>query len=323
MSENPRISIVIPTCRRPQLLLECIESILRSDFTNFEILVVDQDPNQTLRSALSDKFNRDSRISYLFLAEAALDKARNIGVANARGEIIVFVDDDIEVDVGWLSAYADAFSRVDPAPGVVGGRLDGRWLSKKPRWLPEEQEYLLGIYDRDGELGPMQGGDLPIGANFAVLREVFDKTGKFDERIDYSYARRASMLAGGDSLFALKAKQANYAVYYQPYARAWHKIAKGKLTKRYWLKRNFWGGVTIVVVLYLSGSAPAQSFPGIIRIHLHEIGRHIWYFFRPKSRSLRSNITLPQAWMRLAGECAHSLGVIYISLKFLLTHNLP
>ena len=323
MSEHPRISIIIPTCRRPQLLFECIESILNNDFTDFEILVVDQDPSQTLRSALSDKFNRDGRISYLFLAEAALDKARNVGVAHARGEILVFVDDDTEVEVSWLSAYAEAFSRVEPAPGIVGGRLDGRWLSKKPRWLPEEQEYLLGIYDRDGELGPMNDGDLPIGANFAALREVFDKAGKFDERVDYSYARRASMLAGGDSLFALKARQAHYAIYYQPAARAWHKIAKRKLTKQYWLKRNFWGGVTIVVVLYLSGSAPAQSFPGIIRIHLHEIGRQIWRFFRPTRGSFRSNIALPQAWMRLAGACAHSLGVIFISLKFLLTRDLP
>ena len=74
MSEHPRISIIIPTCRRPQLLFECIESILNNDLTDFEILVVDQDPSQTLRSALADKFNRDDRISYLFLAEAALDK---------------------------------------------------------------------------------------------------------------------------------------------------------------------------------------------------------------------------------------------------------
>lgn len=322
MVQAPRVSVIIPTCGRPEWLLECVESILCNDFTNFEILIVDQDPTQSLKTELSKKFNDDPRIVYLFLDEAALDKARNMGIEHACGEILVFADDDVEVRPGWLRAYVDTFTRIQPPPGVVGGRLDPLWLSPKPEWLPEEREYLLGIYNKGNELMPMPEGDLPIGANFAVLRQTVDKIGKFDERIDYSYARRTSMISGGDSLFSLKVKQANFSVYYQPQARAWHKISKNKLTPKYFLKRNFWEGVTIVAVLYLSDSVTLTSCPGIIFWHMREIGRQIWHAIFPKNRSWE-NLTHPKARMRLAAACAYSLGAIYASAKLLWTRRLP
>jgi GT2 family glycosyltransferase len=319
---QPTVSVIIPTCGRPELLLECVASILDNDFSDFEILVVDQDPSQSLKAKLSRKFNDDPRISYLFLDEAALDKARNMGIEHACGEILVFADDDVEVVSGWLRAYIDAFTRIQPSPGIVGGRLDPLWLSPKPEWLPEEKEYLLGIYNRGDELMPMPEGELPMGANFAVLHRTVDAIGKFDERVDYSYARKTSMISGGDSFFSLKAKQANYPIYYQPQAQAWHKISKHKLTKKYFLRRNFWEGVTIVIVLYLSGSATPASFPGIIRWHMGAIRSRLWRFFFAKNES-GIDWTQSKAWMRLAAECSYSLGVIYCGLKFLWTHKLP
>jgi glycosyltransferase involved in cell wall biosynthesis len=301
---TPKVSVIIPTCGRPELLLECVASIVRNDFTDFEILVVDQDPTQGLRVKLSEKFDAVPRIVYLFLDEAALDKARNKGIEHARGDILVFIDDDVEVDVGWLGAYVNAFTGIQPPPGVVGGRLDPLWLCPRPDWYPEEKEYLLGIYQRGGELAPMPEPDLPIGANFAVLRQCVDEVGRFDERMDYSYARKFSRLSGGDSLFCLRAKQAKCSIYYQPQARAWHKISKTKLTKEYFIKRNFWEGATRVVTLHLSGSSIVA-----------DLCRNIGSRAGLPSEQSPGNLLRAKAWMRLVAVTAFGLGMVYASAR--------
>lgn len=320
---EPFISVIIPTCGRPELLLECVASVLRNDFTNFEVLIIDQDPKKNLEVELFKRFPGDSRIVYLFLDTAGASKARNVGIKHARGELIAFVDDDLEVSPGWLRAYVNAFTTIQPPPGIVGGRVDPLWLSPRPDWFPEEKEYLLGLYNKGNELMPMIEGDLPFTANCAVSRRIINEVGSLDERIGFSYARKNSMLAGEDSLFALKIRQANYSIYYQPQARACHKIAKNKLTPKYFLKRNFWEGVTTVVVRYLlSGTTTPAGVTGMIRCHIRAIAGQICHAIFPKnipwekSRRAREH-------MCLASGCIYSLGVIYASLKLLLTHKLP
>jgi glucosyl-dolichyl phosphate glucuronosyltransferase len=318
----PQISVILPTCRRVQLALECIDSIMQGDFSEFEIIVVDQDQDGLLKTALAERFGRDKRIVYQCLHEAALDKARNVGIERSRGEIMVFVDDDVEVDKGWLRAYADAFDMIQPSPGVVAGRLDPVWLALRPTWLPEDREYLFGLYPHIGTLRPMPEGDLPIGANFAVRREAAVEAGRFDERLDYSYARRTSMISGGDSLLSLRVKQAGYSIYYQPAAVARHKISKRKLTPKYFLVRSFWDGVTLLSILYLTGSVSQANAHAVTRWHLKEIARQIWRLLLPTIRQT-SESTCAKRWMRTLSCCANSLGIIYASLRLRRTGELP
>ena len=322
MAQSPQVSVIVATAGRPQLLLECVESILHNDFTDFEIIVVDQDPEQSLERELSRMFNDDPRIVYLFLDYAGLSRARNRGVERARGEILVFADDDVGVEPGWLTAYVDAFATVHPTPGVVAGLLKPLWPSPKPEWLPEEREYLLGIYDKGDQLTHMPQGDLPIGANFAVIRRVVDDVGGFDERVGFSHARKASMIGGEDSLFSLRAQQAKYSIYYQPRAKAWHKISKTKLTKRHFLRRNFWEGVTTLVVLYLSGSISSKDFPGTIRWHIRNIVDQLFCFFL-RGDGFGVRLLDAKEWMRLGATCLHSLGTICYCLKFLWARTIP
>lgn len=319
---SPFISVIIPTCGRPELLLECVASVLRNNFTNFEVLIIDQDPARNLQVELSRRFPGDSRIIYLFLDTAGASKARNVGIKHARGELIAFVDDDLEVAPDWLRAYVDAFTSIQPPPGVVGGRVDPLWLSPRPDWFPEEKEYLLGLYDKGNELMPMIKGDLPFTANCAAQRRIIDEVGSLDERIGFSYARKNCMLAGEDSLFAIKIQQANYSIYYQPRARACHKIAKNKLTPKYFLKRNFWEGVTTMVVRYLSSTVTPAGVTSIIRCHIRAIAGQTWHAFFPKNIP-REKLPRDKAMMLWASNCTYSLGIIYASLKLLWTHKLP
>ena len=320
--EPPRVSVILPTCGREVLAVECLRSILAGDFADFETLVVDQDPARTLQRTLAQAFPGEGRIRYFWIDVMALDRARNEGLDHARGEILVFADDDVEVDRGWLRAYVEAFAS-SPTPGAVAGRLDPRWLEERPDWLPDEREYLLGIYNRlpEGTLSVLPGEQLPIGANFAVLRAVADAVGRFDESMDYSYARRASMISGGDSLFCLRIKRAGHPLVYQPAARAWHKISRRKLTRRWFVRRMFWDGFTSVSVLHRAGSA-TRTGAARPREDTRSMLRWAWRVLLDPDRAGRS-APAGRRLMYTAGECANSLGVICASLKRRLTGTLP
>lgn len=319
-SACPRLSVIIPTCGRIPLLLECVQSILRNDFTDYEVLIVDQEHGSALPAALAGRFGNDPRLVYLWLEEASISRARNLGISRARGEILIFADDDIVVDPGWLRAYVEAFEAPAVPPGAVAGRLDPCWLVPRPAWFPEDREYLLGIYNRHDRFMPMPEHDLPIGANFAVLRKVADEVGPFDERIGYSYARRDSMIGGEDSLFSLRIKQANYRLYHQPAARVWHKVAGYKVTRWHFLRRNFWEGFTLVTVMYLSGAISAATALPIARWHVKHI---VLTTVRRLLPGRRPGTVVPATPMALLALYANSLGVIRAALRLRRRGRLP
>jgi GT2 family glycosyltransferase len=271
-ANSPAVSVIIATCDRPQFLLDCVASILRNDYQDFEIIIVDQARERTLRTALDQRFNGEGRLVYLALDEANASLARNLGIERARGDILVFSDDDVEVESGWLSAYIAAFDACAAEPVVVAGRLDPLWLGPRPRWLPEAKEYLLGIYNKHDGLSLMPEPDLPIAANFAVHRKVVDAVGPFDARFGPSYTHKR-MIFGEESLFSLRARRARYRVYYQGAARSWHKMLPHKISKRWFVRRSFWEGVTLFTVLHLAGSIPAKQCYPVLQLHVREVVR--------------------------------------------------
>jgi GT2 family glycosyltransferase len=318
----PAISIVIPTCRREQFLVDCLASILGNSFQDFEIIVVDQDRPGGLEATLARRFPGESRIVYLLLEEPHASRARNLGIKHARGEIVVFSDDDVEVERDWLRAYVDAFAACGGEPVVVGGRLDPLWMAAKPEWLPEGKQYLLGIYNRDDRLALMPAPDQPIGANFAVHRKILEAVGPFDERIGPSYVRKRGMIFGEDALLSMRARRAHYPVYYQAAARAWHKMSARKLTKRYFVRRSFWEGVTQLTILHLSGSVSREHCLPLVRWHAGEIARG----GRRLARTLlhwRHAANPAREAMEVLSSMASSAGVIRAAFKLRSSGHLP
>jgi GT2 family glycosyltransferase len=103
--------------------MACLESILGGGHAALEVLVVDNAPDdeRTARS-LASRYGADGVVRYLAQPKPGASRARNLGVASARGEIVAFVDDDVVVDRFWLPALVDALQRhpdVDCVTGLV------------------------------------------------------------------------------------------------------------------------------------------------------------------------------------------------------------
>ena len=119
---DPRVSVVIPTHHRPELLARALESVLQQTYTDFEVVVVD-DSGLGTEAQLKAQASvwsepRDTRVVYL-VNESSFGgaQARNVGIRQSRGEFVAFLDDDED----WLpEKLAIQVSAMDRAPADIG-----------------------------------------------------------------------------------------------------------------------------------------------------------------------------------------------------------
>src|SRR5512138_952083 len=119
---SPFLSAVVSTCDRAELLRGALESLCHQTLAvdEFEVVLVDDGSSDATRDgALS--FRSRLPIRYAFERNAALAAARNLGLFMARGEVLLFLDDDDVSDPGLLEAHVDAHrSRPEPEVAVLG-----------------------------------------------------------------------------------------------------------------------------------------------------------------------------------------------------------
>ncbi|PMB04299.1 glycosyltransferase, partial [Fischerella thermalis CCMEE 5273] len=98
----PFISVIIPTYGREEPLRDSIIDVLKQDYSNFEVLVVDQTPKHEpeIEAFLSEQATA-GKIQWFRLNWASLPGARNYAVRRAKGEIILFIDDDVKLNSGF------------------------------------------------------------------------------------------------------------------------------------------------------------------------------------------------------------------------------
>ena len=118
----PKVSVIVPVYKVEKYLPECIESILAQTFKDFELILVDDGSPDNSGKICDDYATRDSRIRVFHKENGGVTSARRLGVENARGEWVMFVDGDDELfshAVGVLIKYTGRFDSVDLIEGYV------------------------------------------------------------------------------------------------------------------------------------------------------------------------------------------------------------
>jgi glycosyltransferase involved in cell wall biosynthesis len=124
MSERPHVSVVVPTFRRPTQVAEAVRSVLSQTGVRVEVLVLDDSSEGSARSTIEAL--GDSRVTYRHrqpVSQGNPARVRNEGLADTRGAVVHFLDDDDIVAPGVYSAALDAFAR-NASRGVVFGRIE-------------------------------------------------------------------------------------------------------------------------------------------------------------------------------------------------------
>lgn len=220
---HPSVSVIIPTYGREEPLIESIADTLKQDYPSFEVLVVDQTPQHTPAVEQYLQEQRDlGQIRWFRLPWASLPGARNFGIRQAQGDIIVFIDDDIQMPPGYLAAHVQNYER--PEVGVVAGRVFDRMKLADARpdltidYLPPEaRDPGIAWYHIDlvHTTQPQQVISAR-GCNMSYRREIFTQHGVwFDERFRGSAVREESDIC-------LRVRATGLQIWYDPAAHLVH-----------------------------------------------------------------------------------------------------
>jgi len=218
-AQGPFLSVVVPTLNREQVLCETLRYFFeRETYERFEVIVVDQSRAHEPETERYLSANAD-RMRYFRASFQSLTKARNFGVERALGEIIVFVDDDVEPHSGFLQAHADAY-RDETVAGVTGptlapgARARGRGDIGEALWH-ELTTQRTACFDVDFPYDALWAP----GCNMSFRRAAIERVGGFDENF-YGVA------LGEDAEFAHRLRASGGRIRYEPGAGLIHKIAK-------------------------------------------------------------------------------------------------
>lgn len=228
LEQAPTASVIVATRNRPERLAACLVSLLRLDYPRYEVLVVDNDPDDEVTAELvRTRFGAYPQIRYVRERVRGLGAAHNRGMTEAQGRILAFTDDDVIVDSQWLAALAEGFTTTGGV-GCVTGLILPAALETPAQLLIERhgrfgKGFTLRIFDWDGNrpadpLFPFTAGRFGSGANMAFDAALLRELGGFDPATGAGTPAR-----GGDDLSAFfRVVACGRRLVYQPGALIWH-----------------------------------------------------------------------------------------------------
>jgi len=168
------MTVAICTRNRAGSLDRALASVARMAVPGgvaWELIVVDNNSSDATAKII-EKYRGALPIRGEFEARPGLSNARNRAVKGAKGAYILWTDDDVVVDSGWLSAYGDAFLRW-PQAVVFGGKVLPQLDEPVPKWLSECYPLVRDAFayrDFGAEPLPLSIEEwvLPYGANYAM-----------------------------------------------------------------------------------------------------------------------------------------------------------
>lgn len=264
-------SIIIPTAGRPAAIESALGSLLAQspERHDAEILVVDNNADEALADALRAHCAQlEGRVRYAREPSPGLTAARHRGIREARGDLLTFVDDDVEVGAGWLEAVQSGFS--DPQVGVVGGPSVPRFTGSVPAWFwgfLARTPYggwmcpWLSLIDIGNDVRGISPAYL-WGLNFSIRRSVVVACGGFNP--DLVPAQLQRWQGDGETGLATSVEAAGIRADYLQGALVFHQCGPERLSAEYFRKRAFYQGVAESFTTIRSGrdprpdSAPAE-----------------------------------------------------------------
>ena len=228
------LTVVICTYNRAKYIGPLLESIAANDLakSKYEILLVDNnctDNTREICETFAAKY-KDLQFRYVVEPEQGLSAARNKGIKEAKGDLIVYVDDDALVDSNYLRDYMEWFEK-HPETMACGGPIEPLYETQEPMWMTPYTKALLTAWMNYGDkVREYPQGRYPGGGNAAYRKEVFDKVGLFNTAL----GRKGGNLMGSEEKDIFDKMHAlHMQVLYLPTPVLHHCIPQAKLERDY------------------------------------------------------------------------------------------
>lgn len=200
---------------------------------DWEVVVVDNNSTENIASIV-EVLQGALPLRYIPERQQGLSHARNRALREARGDVVIFTDDDMDVAPGWLEEYSAALDRFQRAD-YFGGRILPQWSGEPPRWWSGQAmdllDGLLGRYELGEEVRTYSPGDpLPYGGNFALRRRLFERVGRFRPDLGVSGPTPGR---GEETEYLKRARMAGFQGVYVGKAVCLHRIDAGRFQLRF------------------------------------------------------------------------------------------
>ena len=283
------LTAIICTYNRARYVGKLLESIAANDLakTEYELLLVDNNCTDNTREVCEAFAAAHSDVIFRYTTESeqGLSAAKNRGIKEAKGDIIVYIDDDALVDPWYLRTYAEWFA-THPETMACGGPIEPLYETSEPDWMTPYTKALLTAWMNYGEkVREYPRGRYPGGGNAAYRKEVFEQVGGFNTAL----GRKGGNLMGSEEKDIFdKMHTLNMQILYLPEPVLHHCIPQAKLEKLYfdrltlqmgiserqrtlaiskfkYIKRLFseavkWGGTIVLLCLYTISFHPVKGW---------------------------------------------------------------
>lgn len=243
--------------------------------------------------------------------QAGVNYARNAGIDQSAGGLLLFVDSDLEFDPGWLLAFiraAASWPRVEVFAGKVRvGRLE----APAPDWLATSGPFTRGSIVVQCNLGdsivelPLTDSIGPVGPNMGFRRSLFQRFGPFDVRFGL---RPGSLVPGAETEFFDRLIRAGLTFLYVPGAVVDHPLRKSQMTRAYFKARLHGIGRATSRLRRVRGEKPKRLFGMTLYVFPH--------LLRAAARVASTTIVRahPAERFHAVGDVAFHLGYLHEDL---------
>jgi GT2 family glycosyltransferase len=244
---RPEISVLIPTRNRAHYLPDCLRSLSeQTDDPDLEVVVVDNGSSDGTAGVLAQWSSFDSRIRSIYEPRPGRSVALNTGIRVASGRMLLFTDDDVIVQPGWIGIYREFFGSHGDARILVGGPILNVPLDLQPwpSWLGVVPPSAVGSLHHGHDVRPLEPNESLWGANMAARRELFRHVGGWEESLGVKAEERGTF---EDLEIQNRVRAAGGTIWYLPGAEIHHRLDRAKVTPRSVLFRAFHGGLSASV----------------------------------------------------------------------------
>ena len=224
------ISFIICTYNREKYIYECLSRLAKNTCQDgWEIILVNNNSTDST-AAECERFVADfkpSNYSYFVEKQQGLSYARNRGIAEAKGEWLVFLDDDAMVNENYIENLRAHLS-AHPETGAFGGQIEPFFEGETPDWLSPWAMGFVSAIDLGTKVITFDKKKYPIGANMGISRDAINQVGMFNTAL----GRVGNNLLGGEEKDIFnRIRQAGIPILYFPDIKVQHCIPPKRTTK--------------------------------------------------------------------------------------------
>ena len=241
-----KVSIIVPFFSRQRLgdVKELLDSIQAQQYDDKETLIVAERSQQladNISSYVKEKGYKGVRVLFN-QGEWGSYSARNLGIEQASGDIIAFIDDDALLLPGWIEETARHYAEDESVIGLTGPILP-LWQNESMSWFPREFYWIFSCTYWDwSEKKEVRNG---YGTNISFRRQAFDAAGVFKNNLEGEEKGKSDWQRPGvkETEFSVRVTaKTGKRIVYNPGIKVKHKVYPYRLSTTFIMRRAYWEG---------------------------------------------------------------------------------